>query len=333
LFGCDISLYPAHLATLNLAAREINEETNYPRIVRKNFLHFIPDQEFCRLPTGPGKTEVSIRIPPLDAAVANPPYVRQEKIEKKDKEHVKKVLETAWPGLHISGRSDLHCYFWPAAARLLKPDGYFGFLTSSSWLDVEYGFPLQSWALQNFQILAIMESNAEPWFPDARVKTCVTVMRRCSDESTRMNTHVKFVQFKKPLAELIGALPVEEDPERQEAAQRLREEIESATADVTNVRMRIIVKQQRDIWEMGVRAGRVLGSEPLLLSSKTDDEDSEVEEDTEAGTQKENRLFQVCMLLANGDDSYAHQTFISKSCGSSALSLPLSETSAKYVVG
>ena len=36
LFGCDISLYPAHLATLNLAAREINDEANYPRIARRN---------------------------------------------------------------------------------------------------------------------------------------------------------------------------------------------------------------------------------------------------------------------------------------------------------
>ncbi|MGH7985080.1 MAG: N-6 DNA methylase [Candidatus Binataceae bacterium] len=32
LFGCDIAVYPAHLATLNLAAREINDEANYPRV-------------------------------------------------------------------------------------------------------------------------------------------------------------------------------------------------------------------------------------------------------------------------------------------------------------
>lgn len=43
LFGCDISPYPAHLATLNLAAREINEEANYPRVTRRNFLRFSPD--------------------------------------------------------------------------------------------------------------------------------------------------------------------------------------------------------------------------------------------------------------------------------------------------
>jgi methylase of polypeptide subunit release factors len=279
LFGCDISLYPAHLATLNLAAREINEEANYPRIARRNFLHFRPDLEFCRLPSGPRRQEVSIHLPKLDAAVANPPYVRQEKIEKKEKKFAKKVLEAAWPGLRISGRSDLHCYFWPAAARLLKEDGYLGFLTSSSWLDVEYGFLLQAWVLQNFQIVAIMESNTEPWFPDARVKTSVTVMRRCSDEALRMGTLVKFVQFKKPLAEIIGVPPTEHETERQEAAQRLREEIEFAAADVADSRMRIIVKQQSELWEAGVRAGRIVGSTPLLPSAKVEDKDLEVEDD------------------------------------------------------
>ena len=74
LFGCDIALYPAHLATLNLAAREINEETNYPRITRRNFFDFEPDQPFCELPDSLGEHH-PITLPRLDALVGNPPYV------------------------------------------------------------------------------------------------------------------------------------------------------------------------------------------------------------------------------------------------------------------
>jgi methylase of polypeptide subunit release factors len=125
-------------------------------------------------------------LPELDAVVGNPPYVRQEKVEKTEKSRFSEIASQAWPGLELSGRSDLHCYFWPAATRLLKPDGYFGFLTSSSWLDVEYGFALQGWMLRHFKILAILESTAEPWFEDARVKTCVTILQRCDDETARM---------------------------------------------------------------------------------------------------------------------------------------------------
>jgi hypothetical protein len=78
LFGCDISPYPAHLATLNLAAREINEEANYPRIDRFNFFDFAPPKPFCELPAD-GHERRPVPLPPLDAVVGNPPYVRQEK--------------------------------------------------------------------------------------------------------------------------------------------------------------------------------------------------------------------------------------------------------------
>ena len=146
-------------------------------------------------------------LPALDAVVGNPPYVRQEKVEKKDKARFGQICSDAWPGLRLSGRSDLHCYFWPAAARLLKEGGYFGFLTSSSWMDVEYGFALQGWMLRHFRILAVMESAAEPWFEDARVKTCVAILQRCDDEAARMANRVRFVRFARKLADIIGVSP------------------------------------------------------------------------------------------------------------------------------
>lgn len=52
LYGSDIGLYPAHLATLNLAAREINDEANYPRISRSDFFDIVPGEPFCELPLG-----------------------------------------------------------------------------------------------------------------------------------------------------------------------------------------------------------------------------------------------------------------------------------------
>jgi len=175
LFGCDIALYPAHLATLNLAAREINDEANYPRIVRRDFFDTERGKPFCTLPDNAGGT-MPVNLPDLDAVVGNPPYVRQEKIDKTDKPRYAALVTGAWSDVKLSGRADLHCYFWPVATKLLKPDGYFGFLTSSSWLDVEYGFALQGWILRHFKLLAIMESNAEPWFTDARVKTVATIL-------------------------------------------------------------------------------------------------------------------------------------------------------------
>ena len=156
---------------------------------------------------------------------ANPPYVRQEKVDKKDKARFGQICGDAWPGLRLTGRSDLHCYFWPAAARLLKTDGYFGFLTSSSWMDVEYGFALQGWMLRHFRILAIMESAAEPWFEDARVKTCVAILQRCDNEAARMANRVRFVRFSRKLADIIGIPPGQDEDARQTAIEALRKRI------------------------------------------------------------------------------------------------------------
>ncbi|MFZ0888184.1 MAG: N-6 DNA methylase [Candidatus Binataceae bacterium] len=271
LFGCDIAMYPAHLATLNLAAREINQEANYPRITRRDFFDVEPSEPFCKLP--PNDSEIP--LPPLAAVVGNPPYVRQEKVGADEKRKIADVVISRWPGLRLSGRSDIHCYFWPAAAKMLKEGGYFGFLTSSSWLDVEYGFALQRWILQNFRLVAVMESAAEPWFPDARIKTCVTILRRCADPSERMASRVKFVRFKRPLAEIIRE-PPEAEEARFRALDELRDRIESATEDTDTDDLRIIVRTQGQLWNEGVRASKVLAG-PVPVSSDDDDEDSEAD--------------------------------------------------------
>lgn len=278
LFGSDIALYPAHLATLNLAAREIRDEVNYPRIVRKNFFEITQEKPFCSLPNG--DDTVDIVLPQLDAIVGNPPYVRQEKIGKDTKTKIGQLIAGRWPGIKLSGRSDLHCYFWPAAAYFLKEGGYFGFLTSSSWLDVEYGFPLQRWILENFAIVAVCESDAEPWFEDARVKTCATILRRCKDRAARMNSLVRFVKFKRPLAELIGPAP--DNIERFGAIDALRQRIETTTEFCEDRTLRIILKRQGDLWEDGVRTGKMLSgtATTLQVEDETDGGDEFEEDDT-----------------------------------------------------
>jgi hypothetical protein len=279
LFGCDIALYPAHLATLNLAAREISDEANYPRIARRDFFDAEPGKPFCTIPDNAGET-LAVKLPTLDAVVGNPPYVRQEKIEKTDKAMYSRLASDGWRNLKLSGRADLHCYFWPVATKLLKPDGYFGFLTSSSWLDVEYGFALQGWILRHFKLLAVMESNAEPWFTDARVKTAVTIVQRCEDEAQRMANLVRFVRFDRPLRDIIGVAPGDDEAERQGAVERLRDRILSATDDTEDDKLRIIVKPQRELWTDGVRAGTILRDvEP---ASGSDDDEGEDDSNTEA---------------------------------------------------
>ena len=297
LFGSDISLFAAHLATLNLAARDIRDEENYPRIARRNFFEMRPDLPFCILPTGlrDERRKGPIFMEQVEAVVGNPPYVRQELIPKRGdrgvgkmqaKEDLQDLCTRLWPDLILGGRSDLHCYFWPAAARYLPDGGWFGFLVSSSWLDVEYGFALQGWALTNFKVHAILESTAEPWFTDARVKTCAVIMQRCNDKAERDANLVKFVRLTAPLRAILGDRP--DEPARQKAADRFRNLILRATEQVQASSYRIIVRPQSELWADGVRAGKLFASQkmrdatPGVKSAGTaDDEDDETEESTD----------------------------------------------------
>ena len=299
LYGCDINPFPAHLATLNLAARNITEEENYPRIVRRNFFAVERGKTFCELPDIlDHKKREQIELPLLDAVIGNPPYVRQEQIPKESekgvvpdqtKEHIYGKAARAWPGLKLSRQSDLYAYFWPVAAEFLKENGWFGFLTSSSWLDVRYGFPLQRWMLQNFRIIAVIESVDEPWFPDARVKTAVTILQRCQNKKARNEGLVRFVRLKKPLAEILGKR--DDEGQRQKAAERLRQSILRTTADHSTNRLRILVKHQGDLWQEGLSIGEMFVRQKHAALGKAKKSRFEDEfEDTEENFRQQQEL-------------------------------------------
>jgi hypothetical protein len=296
LYGCDINPFPAHLATLNLAARNIAIEENYPRVVRRNFFTVSPDKVFCEIPTAirdrHGKRESEeIQLPTLDAVVGNPPYLRQEHIPKasergvirdQTKEHLYETVERAWPGIKLSKQSDIHLYFWPVAAQFLGDDGWYGFLTSSSWLDVRYGFPLQRWLLLNFRIVAIIESVDEPWFEDARVKTAVTILQRCRDEAKRNENLVHFVRLKRPLAEILGER--QDEDQRQEAAERFRDLILRAKSDRSNDQLRIMVKRQGDLWQEGLSIAEMFAKHKTIEVAEAEDDSEEQSEGNQEET-------------------------------------------------
>lgn len=272
LFGVDISNFATHLTTINLATRDLIDTENYPQIARSDFFNIRANKTFLILPShvkveGLGKEQHrNVAIPPLDAVVGNPPYIRQEdipKVKKKGdtgpeqgtKEYYQKlVLEES--GVKLSGRSDIHCYFWPHATSFLGDNGYLCFLTSSQWLDVEYGFRLQEWILNNFEVVAIFESVDEPWFIGARVVTAVTILRRQHDEERRMSNTIRFVQLRHPICEILsndgttaGAIY---------AANRFRDEVIALKSNSTTERYRARLIRQSVLWEQGVQLGNIM---------------------------------------------------------------------------
>lgn len=271
IYGVDISPFAAHLALINLAARNLDSEPNYPLVVVEDFFNVrrghpvfqIPAQGALKIEGLGSNQQIHVPIDQVDAVVGNPPYVRQEDIDHvfrvKDapQELYKKFLEELFyeewskDAPKPSARSDIYIYFWPHGAHFLPEGGHIGLLTGSGWLDNEFGFKLQEFVLERFQVLAILESDVEPWFTEARVNTAATILRRTDDPQARADNDIKFVLLRQKLSQLLPQ--TEDETVRQQAVDALVAEIEGLRENTKDDRWRVRVVNQGQLtlagWE------------------------------------------------------------------------------------
>jgi hypothetical protein len=173
---------------------------------------------------------------PFDAIIGNPPYTRAEWLGKlhndagqqlalferleppagKDKP---KMLMPAPLWESLGGRSGLHAYFFLHSTEFLRDGGRFGFVVPNAWLDVAYGERLKQYLLDHYKIMAVIESDVERWFNDAKINTCLIILEKCSGPKRRAANLVRLVRLKRPLSTLIP-FPLD-NYQRQQAVERL----------------------------------------------------------------------------------------------------------------
>ncbi len=279
LWGCDIAKFPAHLATINLAINDLGADKNYPNILNENFFKLLSTSEGFEVPenwrkvraVSLGKKEKEIVYPRwFDAIVGNPPYTRQEEIPDMgiDKE---KLIENALKDItgkkklaDISKRAGIYTYFFFHGTKFLKDGGYFGFIVSNSWLDVEYGKGLQEFFLKNYKIIAIIESKVERWFEDADINTCIVILQKCKDKREREENLVRFVYLKKKLCEFIPPAQDmwQKQKDRLEKINELIQTILIHNKYYENNEIRIYPKSQKELLEEGfdTEEGKYIGA-------------------------------------------------------------------------
>ena len=274
LWGTDIAKFPAHLATINLAINDLGVDKNYPNIMREDFFALlVGDEGFepenwrkSRARTLGLKVREVTYPKRFDAIVGNPPYTRQEEISEiapKDSQYKKKLIEKALLDLQgrkiaeIGKRAGIHTYFFIHGTKFLKDSGYFSFIVSNSWLDVDYGKGLQEFFLKNYKIIAIIESKVERWFEDADINTCIVILQKCKEEKERKENPVRFVYLKKPLRHLIPPAQDmwEKQIERLKAIDELKKTILAHTDFYENEDLRIFPKSQKELWDEGFDSG------------------------------------------------------------------------------
>jgi hypothetical protein len=138
----------------------------------------------------------------FDVVIGNPPYVRQEHIEDKEKiiESISKCFidQSGKSLIKINKRSDLYVYFYYKGLDLLKVDGILCYVSSNSWLDVGYGRELQEFLLRYMHVLMVVDNLIERSF-DADINTVIVFIRR--PKSVSWDDITKFITFKIPFGE------------------------------------------------------------------------------------------------------------------------------------
>ncbi|HEC79178.1 MAG TPA: SAM-dependent DNA methyltransferase [candidate division WOR-3 bacterium] len=265
LWGVDIAKFPAHLSTINLAINDLSIDQNYPNIIIDDFFNLIVGYDGFeaknwrkRRALTLGKEEREIFIPRwFDCVVGNPPYTRQEEIPDigVDKEKlIKNALIFANKKIaNISKRAGIYAYFFIHGTKFLKDGGYFGFVVSNSWLDVDYGKGLQEFFLKNYKIITIIESKIERWFEEADINTCIVILQKCKNKKERDENIVRFVYLKKPLRHFIPPAQDmwEKQLERLNAIDKLIRTILAHNSFYENEDLRIYPKSQEELWEEG----------------------------------------------------------------------------------
>uniref|UniRef100_UPI002601A87B HsdM family class I SAM-dependent methyltransferase n=1 Tax=uncultured Flavobacterium sp. TaxID=165435 RepID=UPI002601A87B len=238
IYGNDLSGYPAYLSMLNLAIRN-TRRPSYPRISNKDFFA-IGQNTNVVLHNQKGELEKK-PLPKFDAIIGNPPYTRQEDIGTmhgtQTKDQIQGMIKSEC-GFNPSARTSIYAYFFYHASVFLKDEGYLGFIVQNSWLDTDYGADLQKYLLRNYEIIAIMDSEVERFFPSASVNTSIVILRRQKDEDVRDRNTVKFIYFTLPVADAIKQF---------KSTDRLYEEIINSNKNIANKYFKIICVKQNSL--------------------------------------------------------------------------------------
>ena len=198
LLGVEINQFPAHLSVMQLTMQNIRVKTDIVNIIIRDFFKVQKKDPFQKQHTKNLDDELIQKeiMPQVDVVVANPPYIRQEAI--KEKEYIRKTTLINGMQEYISGRSDIYVYFFIKALDFLKDNGRLGFITSNSYLDVEFGEGIKKRFLDSCCIDSVIAFDKDV-FEDAVVNTCITTLRKTKDVKERDKNLVSFVRIKKKI--------------------------------------------------------------------------------------------------------------------------------------
>ena len=201
IVAVDINRFPLHLTALNLSSRNIQKKTQKLHTFNDSFFNLSPQDR--RIPQDDDEGN---ELGTFDAAVANPPYIRQEDLYP-NKEHFRSHLkdyDSSNSKVYYSGRkklskkSDAYIYFITHAIQFLRDGGRLGFIVPTKWLITQYGESFQEFLYDQTKVHAIVGFSDRAF--TALVDTVLLFVEKCENEEERQESITDFIRVKDRLS-------------------------------------------------------------------------------------------------------------------------------------
>jgi len=95
----------------------------------------------------------------FDIVLANPPYVRQEKLSPEDQESYKQAFKEVF-----AGTADILTFFYARSIQILKSGGWLAFITSNKYMRAAYGEGLREQLTQQLRVQRVIDFGDLPIF-------------------------------------------------------------------------------------------------------------------------------------------------------------------------
>jgi adenine-specific DNA-methyltransferase len=110
----------------------------------------------------------------FEVIIGNPPYIQLQKMG----EDADALQKGGYSTFTRTG--DIYCLFYEQAIRLLKPDYYFGFITSNKWMRANYGIATRKFFLEKTNPLLLVDFGGYQVFESATVDTNMLISQKAA---------------------------------------------------------------------------------------------------------------------------------------------------------
>jgi len=219
LYADDVNPFSAHLASVNLAMRDVKHPTSEMNIFVEDFFSLKSRMEVFApyiIKTPRGEIRRHIAIPAFDAIVANPPYTRGNEINDKTLKLISLSIGDALKKYKLSGgllnETGIYVHFIIHAYDFLKKHGRIGMIINNSWLQADYGVNFGNFLLDHFRVKAVIDFN-QRLFRVPLVATCVLLLEREDNVNERSKNKTVFLYVDKE-SEVEDILAAVDEPQK-----------------------------------------------------------------------------------------------------------------------